>query len=424
MAQRVRAVIEPAVLTTFQQELLAWYAAEGRDLPWRRTSDPYAILVSEIMLQQTQVRTVVPYYERFLARFPTLAALAAAPLAEVKAITDPLGYKVRGERLKRIAETAMERYGGTLPRSEEELLALPGIGRYTAGAIRSFAFREDAPILDTNVLRLLVRVFAPPRAGGGAALLRRLWALAEAVIPPGQGQAHLPVLSAAPDLRALELDGPDRPLRAGSARLVVPCLERALVDHVCARHAVVQAAFLVAQHHQDADQVNHGEEVKEEEAQDRPDETRRSARRVDDPQAHQLLAGREARLRPAEDVVDEVPYPHDRQEDDDGLEEPRDGSGQFRLAGIGRGPQPLEGTNGWLQDDEVQDPGGDGEDHRVEQIRGCATPEPRAHCEGRWGRRGRRPALGGARPGLGGGHGGHLPPSGRCAGPENGLRGR
>ncbi|MBX5490906.1 MAG: A/G-specific adenine glycosylase [Chloroflexi bacterium] len=187
MAQRVRAVIEPAVLTTFQQELLAWYAAEGRDLPWRRTSDPYAILVSEIMLQQTQVRTVVPYYERFLARFPTLAALAAAPLAEVKAITDPLGYKARGERLKRIAETAMERYGGTLPRSEEELLALPGIGRYTAGAIRSFAFREDAPILDTNVLRLLVRVFAPPRAGGGAALLRRLWALAEAVIPPGQG---------------------------------------------------------------------------------------------------------------------------------------------------------------------------------------------------------------------------------------------
>ncbi|HEY7066087.1 MAG TPA: A/G-specific adenine glycosylase [Chloroflexota bacterium] len=183
----VRAAIEAGALEYFQRELLSWYEAEGRDLPWRRTEDPYAILVSEIMLQQTQVRTVLPYYERFLERFPSLAALAAAPLDEVKEITDPLGYKVRGERLKRIAETAVERYGGSLPDSEQELLALPGIGRYTAGAVRSFAFRQDAPILDTNVLRLLVRLFDPPHEGGGAALLRRLWALAEAVIPPGQG---------------------------------------------------------------------------------------------------------------------------------------------------------------------------------------------------------------------------------------------
>jgi A/G-specific adenine glycosylase len=183
----VRAVIDGEVLESFQRELLAWYEAEGRDLPWRRTEDPYAILVSEIMLQQTQVRTVLPYYERFLDRFPSLQALAAAPLDEVKAITDPLGYKVRGERLKRIAETAVERYGGALPEGEDDLLALPGIGRYTAGAVRSFAFRQDAPILDTNVLRLLVRLFDPPHDGGGAALLRRLWALAEAVIPPGKG---------------------------------------------------------------------------------------------------------------------------------------------------------------------------------------------------------------------------------------------
>jgi A/G-specific adenine glycosylase len=182
----VRALIDAEVLATFQIALLDWYAAEGRDLPWRHTDDPYAILVSEIMLQQTQVRTVVPYYRRFLERFPTLRDLAAASLEEVKAITDPLGYKVRGERLKRIAETAVEHYGGTLPQTEEELLALPGIGRYTAGAVRSFAFRQDAPILDTNVLRVLVRVFAPPADGGGAALRRRLWALAEAVIPPGK----------------------------------------------------------------------------------------------------------------------------------------------------------------------------------------------------------------------------------------------
>jgi A/G-specific adenine glycosylase len=183
----VRAVIEPKILATFQQELLAWYEREGRDLPWRKTEDPYAILVSEIMLQQTQVRTVIPYYHRFLEQYPTLEALAAAPLEEVKAITDPLGYKVRGERLKRIAETAVEYYGGTLPATEAELLALPGIGRYTAGAVRSFAFRHDAPILDTNVLRLVVRVFDPPREGGGALLLRRLWALAEAIIPAGKG---------------------------------------------------------------------------------------------------------------------------------------------------------------------------------------------------------------------------------------------
>ena len=183
----MQAKIESSLLATFQQELLAWYAAEGRDLPWRRTDDPYAILVSEIMLQQTGVKTVIPYYTRFLERFPTLEALAAAPLDAVKEITDPLGYKVRGERLKRIAETAVERYGAALPRSEEELLQLPGVGRYTAGAVRSFAFRQDAPILDTNVLRLLVRVFDPPREGGPAALLRRLWALAAAIIPPGQG---------------------------------------------------------------------------------------------------------------------------------------------------------------------------------------------------------------------------------------------
>ena len=183
----MQAKIESSLLATFQQELLAWYAAEGRDLPWRRTDDPYAILVSEIMLQQTGVKTVIPYYTRFLERFPTLEALAAAPLDAVKEITDPLGYKVRGERLKRIAETAVERYDARLPRDESALLQLPGIGRYTAGAVRSFAYRQDAPILDTNVLRVLVRVFAPPTQPGPAALLRRLWALADAVIPPGQG---------------------------------------------------------------------------------------------------------------------------------------------------------------------------------------------------------------------------------------------
>jgi A/G-specific adenine glycosylase len=165
--------------------VLAWYATHGRDLPWRRTRDPYAILVSEVLSHQTQISRVLPVYERLLARYPTVTAMASAPLAELKAITDPLGYKIRGRWLHSAALRVADRPGGTFPETLEELRRLPGIGRYTAGAVMSFAYHRDAPVLDTNVARLLRRHFdiaATPRAR-----TRELWSLAAAVIPRGKG---------------------------------------------------------------------------------------------------------------------------------------------------------------------------------------------------------------------------------------------
>lgn len=169
----------------FQQRLLKWYASYGRDLPWRKTSDPYHILVSEVMLQQTQVDRVIPKYHQFLDRYPSLETLATAPVKEVKKLWYPLGYNIRPERLHSIACETVERYGGKLPNDHDQLLAFKGIGRYTAGAIRSFAFNEDAPILDTNVVRVLYRVFI---AKGDPKKHRvKLWRLAEALIPRGRG---------------------------------------------------------------------------------------------------------------------------------------------------------------------------------------------------------------------------------------------
>ena len=169
----------------FRERLLKWYAQHGRDLPWRKTAVPYEILVSEIMLQQTQVDRVLPKYQEWLAKYPTMEDLAEAPLAEVKKTWYPLGYNIRPVRLHSIARESVVRYGGTLPREPERLLAFKGIGRYTAGAIRTFAFREDAPILDTNVMRVLHRVFV----GKGDAKRQKtaLWGLSEAMIPRGKG---------------------------------------------------------------------------------------------------------------------------------------------------------------------------------------------------------------------------------------------
>jgi A/G-specific adenine glycosylase len=171
-------------LATFRCGLLRWYARHGRDLPWRRTRDPYAILVSETMLQQTQVRRVLDYYPRFLARYPTVERLAAATPAAVRESWEGLGYYRRALNLRRSAELVAERHGGRFPDDVAALQRLPGVGRYTAGAVASFAFGRDAPILDTNAARVLARVFGPGRAGGRT---RRLWALAEIAIPPGRG---------------------------------------------------------------------------------------------------------------------------------------------------------------------------------------------------------------------------------------------
>jgi A/G-specific adenine glycosylase len=176
---------EASLKRRFQSRLLKWYGKHGRDLPWRKTSDPYHILVSEVMLQQTQVDRVIPKYHEFLDRYPSFEELADAPVSDVKKTWYPLGYNIRPERLHSIACETVERYGGQLPSDEDELLSFKGIGRYTAGAIRSFAFNEDAPILDTNVIRVLHRVFIAK--GDPKTQKARLWHLSETLIPAGKG---------------------------------------------------------------------------------------------------------------------------------------------------------------------------------------------------------------------------------------------
>ncbi len=177
--------VDRGVTRRFQTRLLKWYREHGRDLPWRKTSDPYKILVSEVMLQQTQVERVIPKYHEFLERYPTFEALAEAEPEEVQRAWYPLGYNIRPIRLHSIACETVAKYGGTLPKEPDALLSFKGIGRYTAGAVRSFAFREDAPILDTNVMRVLHRIFIG--AGEPKAHKARLWALAERLIPKGKG---------------------------------------------------------------------------------------------------------------------------------------------------------------------------------------------------------------------------------------------
>jgi A/G-specific adenine glycosylase len=174
---------DSAARRRFRHRLLTWYKRYGRDLPWRRTDDPYHILVSEIMLQQTQVDRVLPKYEEWLQKYPSLDALAAAPEHEVTATWRPLGYNIRPRRLQTIAREAVERYEGRLPHDEKTLLSFKGIGAYTAGAIRSFAFRERAAILDTNVARVLFRVFIGRGDLKSHAMKRHLWSVSEALVP-------------------------------------------------------------------------------------------------------------------------------------------------------------------------------------------------------------------------------------------------
>jgi A/G-specific adenine glycosylase len=164
--------------------LLAWHAIHGRhDLPWQRERTPYRVWVSEIMLQQTQVATVIGYYERFIARFPDLAALAAAPADEVLHLWSGLGYYSRARNLQRAAQIVVSDLGGELPSSVEGLAALPGIGRSTAAAIRALSAGERATILDGNVRRVLARYFAIEGPLAGRAAEQQLWRLAEQCTP-------------------------------------------------------------------------------------------------------------------------------------------------------------------------------------------------------------------------------------------------
>lgn len=182
----------PAPTDHFVLPLLAWYSRHARKLPWRvisgagvedSTPDPYLVWVSEIMLQQTRVETVIPYFERWMERFPTIAALAAASQQDVLAAWEGLGYYSRARNLHRAAQVVVGKFGGSLPADELELRKLPGIGRYTAGAIASIAFGLDQPALDGNIRRVLARLFDvtdDPRTPAG---LRRLWELAEQHLP-------------------------------------------------------------------------------------------------------------------------------------------------------------------------------------------------------------------------------------------------
>jgi len=162
---------------------VGWYQAKKRDLPWRKTRDPYAIWVSEVMLQQTQVKTVLGYYERWMQRFPTLNALAAAADSDVLHAWQGLGYYSRARRLLSGARAVAEQHGGQLPRDVEALLALPGIGPYSAGAIASIAFGLPEPIVDGNVVRVLCRLFALTGDPARAPLKRELWQLARRLVP-------------------------------------------------------------------------------------------------------------------------------------------------------------------------------------------------------------------------------------------------
>jgi A/G-specific adenine glycosylase len=169
--------------SALHEALLRWYDAQARDLPWRATPAPYAVWVSEIMLQQTQVATVLPYYERWMAQFPTVEALAAAPLDAVLKAWQGLGYYARARNLHKAAQQVVAAHGGQLPDSVEALLKLPGIGRYTAGAIASIAFGRRAAALDGNLKRVFARLTALEEPINRPAGERALWAIAETLLP-------------------------------------------------------------------------------------------------------------------------------------------------------------------------------------------------------------------------------------------------
>ncbi|MEM8544108.1 MAG: A/G-specific adenine glycosylase [Cyanobacteria bacterium P01_H01_bin.119] len=169
-----------------RQSLLNWYTTAGRDLPWRRSRDPYAIWISEIMLQQTQVKTVIPYYERWLAQFPTVESLAAASQQSVLKAWEGLGYYARARNLHRAAQAIAHQHHGKFPTQLEAVIALPGIGRTTAGGILSAVFNQPLPILDGNVKRVLARLVALPKPPGQA--LPQLWDLSTQLVDPEQGR--------------------------------------------------------------------------------------------------------------------------------------------------------------------------------------------------------------------------------------------
>ena len=203
----------------FRRGLLRWYRRHGRDLPWRRTRDPYHIVVSEFMLQQTQVSRVEAYYHRFLEWFPTIHSLAAAPPAAVRESWQGLGYYRRAAHLHRLARAVVDDHGGILPADPAALEQLPGVGRYTAGAVACFAYERVAATVDTNVARVIRRVFHPRL--GEKPVPRRVWATALEILPR-QGKRAWEVNQAVMELGALICTA--RVARCRACPVRKPCL--------------------------------------------------------------------------------------------------------------------------------------------------------------------------------------------------------
>jgi A/G-specific adenine glycosylase len=199
-ALNVLATLTSQRIRNFQFTLLRWYRRHGRALPWRQTRDPYAILVSEFMLQQTQVAAVIPYYNEWLRRFPDFAALAQAPESDILHAWQGLGYYARARNLHAVAKTVQHRHGGRFPRDLAPIRELPGIGRYTANAVATFAFDQPVPIVETNTARVLTRLFDFRSSIDRVAGREYLWERARALVPKHSGRIYN---SALVDLGAL-----------------------------------------------------------------------------------------------------------------------------------------------------------------------------------------------------------------------------
>ena len=191
----------PPHAALFRRRLLRWFRRYGRDLPWRRTRDPYHVTVAEFMLQQTQVSRVEAYYQRFLEQYPTVQALARSEPARVREAWAGLGYYRRAANLHRLAQTVVDRHDGIIPSDPARLLALPGIGRYTAGAVASFAYQRATPAIDTNVARVIRRAFLPRLAPGEKE--RRVWEIGATIMPRRNGVAAWAFNQAIMELGAL-----------------------------------------------------------------------------------------------------------------------------------------------------------------------------------------------------------------------------
>jgi A/G-specific adenine glycosylase len=182
--------VDPYSAASFRRSLLSWYRKHRRDLPWRRTNDPYAILVSEFMLQQTQVVTVIPYYNEWLRRFPDFATLAAASENDVLHAWQGLGYYNRARNLRATAIVVMEKHAGIFPRNLSSIQELPGIGRYTANAIATFALDQSVPIVEANIARVVSRVFDLHALIDTSAGRERLWSAAAQLLPRHNAGQH------------------------------------------------------------------------------------------------------------------------------------------------------------------------------------------------------------------------------------------